>query len=414
MPGFTPPAPYQMEDNPDSMIDHSDPVFINPVGTGYSAAVAPNKNRNFWGVDQGCGFAEAVHQALPDEEQPLEFAEIPVRRIVRHRTQLRARVQAARGRRRPERHYAAVVDPRLPAGRQPGRRAADRRGRCVVSQETRRHAGADRSRRVRRGSRAVRAHRLPDRIAQRAACRPGRRDEAVAIHGHRHGNAADLGLRHCGLQRARQFAVPDDVAAGTGAGARFVRRPRDRDLVGHRRQDRPELRRQRPDDDGRDGRLYGDVEQLPERAVEVHVEFRVHRPERPGVPELGFPPHRPDRRAAGHRCAGERDPLHGRRSRGGDGVERRPEGVVGERPLRFRHAVLPDRDRPAANAARGSEGAAEPVRAFLSVGAHGVSRRRLAYRAQRDLAAMYDATVSDTGARMRIRALQATKSGGHA
>ena len=50
MPGFTPPAPYQMEDNPDSMIDHNDPVFINPVGTGYSAAVAPNKNRNFWGV----------------------------------------------------------------------------------------------------------------------------------------------------------------------------------------------------------------------------------------------------------------------------------------------------------------------------------------------------------------------------
>ncbi|QTD92672.1 S10 family peptidase [Burkholderia anthina] len=52
MPGFTPPAPYQMEDNPDSMIDRSDLVFINPVGTGYSAAVAPNKNRNFWGVDQ--------------------------------------------------------------------------------------------------------------------------------------------------------------------------------------------------------------------------------------------------------------------------------------------------------------------------------------------------------------------------
>ncbi|MCA8093869.1 peptidase S1 [Burkholderia anthina] len=52
MPGFTPPAPYQMEDNPDSMIDHSDLVFVNPVGTGYSAAVAPNKNRNFWGVDQ--------------------------------------------------------------------------------------------------------------------------------------------------------------------------------------------------------------------------------------------------------------------------------------------------------------------------------------------------------------------------
>ncbi|AOJ84160.1 peptidase S1 [Burkholderia savannae] len=52
MPSFTPPAPYRMEDNPDSLIDKSDLVFINPVGTGYSAAVAPHKNRDFWGVDQ--------------------------------------------------------------------------------------------------------------------------------------------------------------------------------------------------------------------------------------------------------------------------------------------------------------------------------------------------------------------------
>ncbi|KWC63974.1 S10 family peptidase [Burkholderia ubonensis] len=52
MPDFTPPAPFQMEDNPDSLLDRSDLVFINPVGTGYSAAIAPHKNRDFWGVDQ--------------------------------------------------------------------------------------------------------------------------------------------------------------------------------------------------------------------------------------------------------------------------------------------------------------------------------------------------------------------------
>lgn len=52
MPSFTPPAPYSLEDNPDSLLDKSDLVFINPVGTGYSAAIAPNKNRDFWGVDQ--------------------------------------------------------------------------------------------------------------------------------------------------------------------------------------------------------------------------------------------------------------------------------------------------------------------------------------------------------------------------
>ena len=51
LPGFTPP-PYTLEDNPDSLLDKSDLVFINPVGTGYSAAIAPNRNKDFWGVDQ--------------------------------------------------------------------------------------------------------------------------------------------------------------------------------------------------------------------------------------------------------------------------------------------------------------------------------------------------------------------------
>ncbi|MBV9288109.1 MAG: hypothetical protein JO288_09835 [Hyphomicrobiales bacterium] len=52
MPGFTPPPPYRMEDNPESLIDRTDLVYINPVGTGYSPAIAPFKNRDFWGVDQ--------------------------------------------------------------------------------------------------------------------------------------------------------------------------------------------------------------------------------------------------------------------------------------------------------------------------------------------------------------------------
>jgi carboxypeptidase C (cathepsin A) len=52
MPSFTPPAPYTIEPNPDSLLDKSDLVFINPVGTGYSAAIAPNVNKDFWGVDR--------------------------------------------------------------------------------------------------------------------------------------------------------------------------------------------------------------------------------------------------------------------------------------------------------------------------------------------------------------------------
>jgi carboxypeptidase C (cathepsin A) len=52
MPDFTPPAPYALEDNPESLLDHTDLVFINPIGTGYSAAIAPGKNSDFWGVDE--------------------------------------------------------------------------------------------------------------------------------------------------------------------------------------------------------------------------------------------------------------------------------------------------------------------------------------------------------------------------
>ena len=54
LPAFT-PAPYALEPNPDSLLDKSDLVFINPVGTGYSAAIAPRKNNDFWGVDEDAG-----------------------------------------------------------------------------------------------------------------------------------------------------------------------------------------------------------------------------------------------------------------------------------------------------------------------------------------------------------------------
>jgi carboxypeptidase C (cathepsin A) len=52
MPSFTPPAPFTLEPNPDTLLDKSDLVFINPPGTGYSAAIAPKVNKDFWGVDQ--------------------------------------------------------------------------------------------------------------------------------------------------------------------------------------------------------------------------------------------------------------------------------------------------------------------------------------------------------------------------
>ncbi|MGE5278177.1 MAG: S10 family peptidase [Acidobacteriota bacterium] len=49
--GATPPPPYQLVDNAYSILDKSDLVMIDPVGTGYSKAVGEAKNKDFWGVD---------------------------------------------------------------------------------------------------------------------------------------------------------------------------------------------------------------------------------------------------------------------------------------------------------------------------------------------------------------------------
>jgi carboxypeptidase C (cathepsin A) len=48
----TPPAPYRIEDNANSLLDKADLVFIDPVGTGFSRAVGKAQNKDFWGVDQ--------------------------------------------------------------------------------------------------------------------------------------------------------------------------------------------------------------------------------------------------------------------------------------------------------------------------------------------------------------------------
>lgn len=51
-PDATPPAPYKMEDNPYSLLDVTDLVMIDPVGTGLSKPVGKAKGSDFWGVDQ--------------------------------------------------------------------------------------------------------------------------------------------------------------------------------------------------------------------------------------------------------------------------------------------------------------------------------------------------------------------------
>jgi carboxypeptidase C (cathepsin A) len=48
----TPPPPYRVVDNGESILDLTDLVMIDPVGTGLSHAVGKAKGQDFWGVDQ--------------------------------------------------------------------------------------------------------------------------------------------------------------------------------------------------------------------------------------------------------------------------------------------------------------------------------------------------------------------------
>src|SRR5689334_1415456 len=49
---FTPPPPYQVVDNANSLIDVTDMVFIDPIGTGFSKPVGKGTGKDFWGVDE--------------------------------------------------------------------------------------------------------------------------------------------------------------------------------------------------------------------------------------------------------------------------------------------------------------------------------------------------------------------------
>jgi carboxypeptidase C (cathepsin A) len=51
VPATTQGAPFPYVDNADSLIDTSDLVFVDAVGTGLSEAIAPHTNRTYWGVD---------------------------------------------------------------------------------------------------------------------------------------------------------------------------------------------------------------------------------------------------------------------------------------------------------------------------------------------------------------------------
>ncbi|HEY5176063.1 MAG TPA: peptidase S10 [Terriglobales bacterium] len=48
--GFIPPAPYRLEDNPYTLLDKTDLVLVDAIGTGFSRAADAELFKKFWGV----------------------------------------------------------------------------------------------------------------------------------------------------------------------------------------------------------------------------------------------------------------------------------------------------------------------------------------------------------------------------
>ncbi len=47
-----PPSSFPQIDNAETLLDQTDLVFVDPTGTGFSEAISPHTNRDFWGVNQ--------------------------------------------------------------------------------------------------------------------------------------------------------------------------------------------------------------------------------------------------------------------------------------------------------------------------------------------------------------------------
>ncbi|MHA6205897.1 S10 family peptidase [Dyella soli] len=62
-PEATAPAPYQLVPNDESLLDKTDLVFIDAVGTGYSRPLGKATGKDFWGVDQDVSaFSRAIQR----------------------------------------------------------------------------------------------------------------------------------------------------------------------------------------------------------------------------------------------------------------------------------------------------------------------------------------------------------------
>jgi carboxypeptidase C (cathepsin A) len=68
--GFLPPAPYRVEDNPHTLLDKTDLVFVDAMGTGFSRASNLEQSKKFWNVKGDIeGFSEFIRLYLTRYER---------------------------------------------------------------------------------------------------------------------------------------------------------------------------------------------------------------------------------------------------------------------------------------------------------------------------------------------------------
>ncbi|HEY9515251.1 MAG TPA: hypothetical protein VIQ74_06170 [Gemmatimonadaceae bacterium] len=64
------PPPYDLVDNQYTLLDKTDLVFIDPIGTGFSKPIEKGKGKDFWGVDQDASsLAQFVSRYLSQNER---------------------------------------------------------------------------------------------------------------------------------------------------------------------------------------------------------------------------------------------------------------------------------------------------------------------------------------------------------
>ena len=111
------PPPQKLIDNPDSWLDMTDLVFVDPVGTGYSREAPGQEHRSFWGVNQDASSMGAfIRLYLAQNGRTGSPLFLAGESYGGFRAALLARTLAGGCRHQPERHRADLAGAGIHAG----------------------------------------------------------------------------------------------------------------------------------------------------------------------------------------------------------------------------------------------------------------------------------------------------------